>query len=307
MNPRSEENPHGDQLAPSPMARDTFQQLEAAVSHLRSRKSAIFLAQAKEEIEDIDGTPLGEDILKGASELCRLNWALVLPYFHTLKNLPRNRDMISPWTRLTRQLAGLDIDVAVTFVEKTPVALEHRGAEGLLQWGQLALETLKQADTRAEIWKAVKAYLEEAGACQCGYPLSRWQFFLQQAVRIAELSAGAAEAFIQLGNRMCLLLTDDETARWVDDGLDTCRSESEQINFFSGTSLKALESRDGLATGVVLKDRSQTLALICEAALGHPVKILSNTALVSHKGFTGGAATDGHTIFYRTRYRPSSS
>ena len=294
MNPRTDTTPIPAQSA---LARDTFQRFEKAVSHLRTRKSSIFLVQAQKLIEDVDGTPLGEDILKGASELCRLNWALILPYFHTLKKLPRDRDMIPPWTQLARELAGQDIDVAVTFVEQTPVALEHRGVEGLLQWGQLALETLAHKGTRTEIWKAVKAYLEEAGSCRCGYPLSRWQFFLQQAVRIAEVSPGAAEVFIQLGNRMCLLLTDDETARWVDDGLGTCRSEAQQINFFGGTSLKAMESRDGLATGVVLKDRSQTLSLICEAALGQPVKIQSNTALVGHKGFTGGAATDGHTIF----------
>ena len=293
-------NPRPDTVtapAKSALVHHTFQQFEDAVSHLRSHKSAIFLAQARKQMEEVNGTPLEEVILKGASELCQLNWALILPYFHTLKNLPRDKDLIIPWTRLARELAGQDIDVALTFVAQTPVALDNRGAEGLLKWGQLAFETLEHADTRAEIWKAVKAYLEEAGACQCGYTLSRWQFFLEQAVRIAKVSPAAAEAFIQLGNRMCLLLTDHETAKWVDDGLDTCRTESERVNFFSGTSLKALESRDGLATGVVLKDRSQTLALICEAALGQPVKIQSNTALVGHKGFTGGAATDGHTIF----------
>lgn len=281
----------------SDLAHHTFQQFENAVSHLRSQKSAILLEQARKQIEDVIDTPLAEDILKGASELCLLNWALILPYFHTFKKLPRERDLIIPWTDLARKLARQDIDVAVTFVEQTPVALEQRGTKGLLHWGQLALETLENVDTPAEMWKAVKAYLEEAGACQCGYSLSRWQFFLGQAVRISEVSPGAAEAFIHLGNRMCLLLTDEETARWVDDGLHTNRTEPEWLNFFGGTSLKALESRDGLATGVVLKDRSQTLALICEATVGHPVKIQSNTALVGHKGFTGGAATDGHTIF----------
>ena len=281
----------------SAQAHHTFLQLETAVSHLRSRKSSIFLAQARKQIEDADGTPLAEEILKGASELCHLNWALILPYFHTLKKLPSEKDIIAPWTRLVRKLAEQDIDVALTFVEQTPVALDNRGIDGLFTWGELASEALEQAETRAEIWKAIKAYLEEAGSCQYGYPLSRWRFFLHQAVRIAKVSPAAAEAFIQHGNRMCLLLTDTETARWVEDGLDPCRSEPERVNFFSGTSLKALESRDGLATGVALKDRSQTLALICEAALGHSVKIQSNTALVGHKGFTGGAATDGHTIF----------
>jgi von Willebrand factor type A domain len=279
------------------MARETLEQIQCAVSHLRARTSSSFITQAQMRIEEVDHTPLGEDVIKSASELCRLNWALVLPYFETLKKLPQTKDLIEPWTRMTLELARQDIDVAVTFVEQTPVALEHRGAASLLFWGELALEALTKAESRRNIWKAVNAYLPVAGALQCGYPLTRWKFFLEQALRIAEVSPEAAEAFIRMGNRMCLLLTDEETIRWVEQGLDTCRSEDERVSFFNGTSLKALESRDGLATGVALKDRSQTLALICEAALGRPVKIQSNTALIGHKGFTGGAATDGRTIF----------
>ncbi|MEJ2736956.1 MAG: VWA domain-containing protein [Anaerolineae bacterium] len=58
-----------------------------------------------------------------------------------------------------------------------------------------------------------------------------------------------------------------------------------------------MEARDDLATGIALKDRIQTLTLICEAALGRPVKMQSNIALIGCKGFSGGAATDGRTIF----------
>ena len=77
----------------------------------------------------------------------------------------------------------------------------------------------------------------------------------------------------------------------------SCRLESELVNYFNGTSLKALEKRDGIASGVALKDRCNTLALICEAFLGRPVRIRSNVSLLRVKGFTGGPATDGRTIY----------
>ena len=271
--------------------------MTAAVSHLRTRKSAVLLGQVLEQIDVIDQTPYGENVLKGAAELCRLNWALILPFLEASRKVHQNNDFITPWTRLACELARQDIDVAVTFIEQTPTAMEHRGAASLLYWGELALESLIAAGSEVKMWKAAKAYLREAAAYQCGYPLSRWKFFLDQTMRIAAVSASAAEGFVQMGNRMCLLLTDAETAQWVDEGLAACRSEQELVNFFSGTSLKALEARDDLATGIALKDRIQTLTLICEAALGRPVKMQSNIALIGFKGFSGGAATDGRTIF----------
>jgi hypothetical protein len=271
--------------------------MKMAVSHLRPRKSALLLDQALEGIKAIDQTSYGKHILTCASDLCRLNWALILPFFEASQKLHQTKDLIDPWSQLACELARHDIDVAVTFIEQTPAAMQHRGTASLLFWGELALEALIAAGSEAKMWLAVKTYLIEAATYQCGYPLSRWKFFLEQALRIARVSSSAAEAFIQMGNRMCLLLTDEETANWVDEGLDACRSEQELVNFFSGTSLKALETRDGLATGIALKDRRQTLSLICEAALGRPVKMQSNTALIGYKGFSGGAATDGRTIF----------
>jgi Mg-chelatase subunit ChlD len=271
--------------------------MTAAVSHLRARKSALLLAQALEQIDRIDQSAQGENILKGASELCRLNWALILPFFEASKKLHQHGDLIAPWSRLACELARHDIDVAVTFIEQTPVVMEHRGAASLSRWGELALKALVAAGKEAKMWPAAKAYLIEAAACQCGYPLSRWDFFLEQTLRIAAVSSAAAQAFVQMGNRMCLLLTDAETVNWVTEGLDACRSEQELVNFFSGTSLKALEARDGLASGIALKDKIQILALICEAALGRSVKMQSNIALIGLKGFSGGAATDGRTIF----------
>ena len=281
----------------SALASETYRLMTASVSHLRKRKSAVLLGQVLEQIDVIDQTPHGESILKGAAELCRLNWALILPFLEASGKLHQTNEFIVPWTRLACELARQDIDVAVTYIEQTPTAMEHRGAASLLYWGELALESLVAAGSDVKMWKAVKAYLIEAAGYQCGYPLSRWKFFLEQTLRIAADSAAAAEAFVQMGNRMCLLLSDAETAKWVDEGLDVCRSEQELVNFFNGTSLKALEARDDLATGIALKDRIQTLTLICEAALGRPVKMQSNIALIGYKGFSGGAATDGRTIF----------
>ncbi len=279
------------------MARETLEHFQNAVSHLRPRTSAIFLSQAQKQITAIDQMPLGETILETAIKFCRLNWALVLPYFDTFKKLPQDQKIISTWSQLILDLARQDIDVSITFIKETPAAMEHRGKDDMLVWGQQAWSILVTANADRKIWKAVNAYLIQAGSCQCGYTLSRWQFFLEEAVRISTKSPGAAEAFIQAGNRMCLLLTDDETHQWVTQGLDANQSDKELVNYFGGTSLKAFEHRDDLATGVALKDRTHTLGLICEAALGRPAKIRSNIALVGHKGFTGGAATDGHTIF----------
>ena len=281
----------------SQTALETYRLMEMAVSHLRPRQSAVFLEQVLERINAIDQTPHSESILECAADFCRINWALVLPFFVTSQKLHQTTDLIVPWSQLACELARHDVDVSLTYIEQTPSAMDHRGIASLLLWGQLALEALLTAGSEIKLWKAVKTYLIEAASYQCGYPLSRWQFFLEQALRIAKVSPSAAEAFVQMGNRMCLLLTDEETANWVAEGLDTCRLEQELVNYFSGTSLKALETRDELATGIALKDRSQTLSLICEAALGRPVRMQSNSALIGYKGFSGGAATDGRTIF----------
>ena len=281
----------------SSIARDAMEHFQSAVSHLRPRSSAIFLSQAQKQIAAINQMALGESILETAIEFCRLNWALVLPYFETFKKLPQDHKIISFWSQLILDLARQDIDVAVTFVKETPAAMEHRGQDDMLVWGKLAWSTLVTANKERKIWKAVDAYLIQAGSCRCGYTLSRWEFFLNEAVRIAHKSSEAAEAFIQSGNRMCLLLTDDETSQWVTQGLDASQSDKELLNYFGGTSLKAFEQRDDLVSGVALKDRSHTLGLICEAALGRPAKIRSNIALIGHRGFTGGAATDGQTIY----------
>ena len=70
--------------------------MTAAVSHLRTRKSVILLDQVLDQIDVIDQTPYGENILKGAAELCRLNWALILPFFEVSGKLNQTNDFIVP-------------------------------------------------------------------------------------------------------------------------------------------------------------------------------------------------------------------
>ncbi|MDM8556469.1 hypothetical protein QUF75_17225 [Desulfococcaceae bacterium HSG7] len=279
----------------SKSGRNAFINICAAVTHLRSRKAANFFIQTFKHIQDVDKSPSRYVILKGAITLSRLNWALVGPYFEVLWAAPKDEVFMGRWTRLASDLAYLDIDVALTFLEQTPVALENQEGEDFFSWGEQALKLL--ASERQQLWRPLKAYLVEAAAGSCGFSLSRWNFFLDRAKRIAVLSPSAAEAFIQTGSKVCLLLNDDEIERWVSEGLADCHTDETLVNYFTGTSLKALEKRDRIATGIALKDRSNILSLLCEALLGRPVKIRSNTNLIGTKGFTGTAATDGHSIF----------
>ncbi len=276
---------------------EVYQAVRKAASHLRPRQAALFEAEVKPRLEALADAAGAGEILAGVRQLSRLNWALIKPYLDVVAEMPHGTDVIGPWRRLAHDLARLDIDVGVAFLQNTPATLENRGAAGLLPWGELALDALSVSGAKTGLWKAVKVYLEQAATYQCGYSLSRWGFFLEQAARIAAVCPPAAEAFVQLGNRMCVLLTDAEAEKWVDEGLRTAKTEAEWVNYFGGASLKALETRDSLATGVALKDRSNTLALICEAALGRPLGIRSSTALIGQKEFTGGSATDGRVVF----------
>ena len=278
----------------SPSAQSVYVDICASMAHLRSRKAKDFFIRTLLNLEALEGKPLRALKQKGMLRLSRLNWAMVTPYFDAVNYLPEDEKIVHRWTLLAERLAQKDIDVGLAFLEQTPTALRILDIEELWTWGQQARDALK---SRSPVWKPVKAYLEESAADRCSIPLTRWAFFLEQADRIAQRSPAAAQIFIQHGNRACLLLNESETIRWVDDGLDECRTEEELNNFFSGTSLKALEKRDGLISGVSLKDRANTLSLICEAVMGRPVKLRSNTVLVGQKGFSGGSATDGRTIF----------
>lgn len=290
-------NEHPHILSELPKARqDVYLEICGCgpITHLRSRKSREFFLQTFKNMEALKESSTLDLILRGVSILSACNWALVQPYFYAIRALPQEDDFIRRWTFFVRYLASWDIDVAVAFLKQTPGAIETFGTDSLLPWGEQAIEALRNG---RQMWKVARAYLEETVADQCATPKSRWKFYLEQAARISEVSPSAAEAFIRLGARICLLLNDEEAEQWVTEGMAECGSEEELIRYFSGTSQKALERRDGLTSGITLKNRSNTLALICEALMGQPVKIRSNTSLIGVRGFSGGAATDGRTIY----------
>ncbi len=273
---------------------DTYLKICSAVSHLMARRATDFFIRILRNIEDLKGNPSQSVILRAAVMLSAANWTMVQPYFSSVKALPQDDEIVEQWTLFVLALADWNIETAITFLDQTPAALATFGLENLFVWGDQAQEALKK---NRRMYQAAKAYLEEAVADSCNIPLPQWRFLLGQAARIAEVSPLAAEAFIKHGNRACLLLNDQETAQWIAQGLAGCQSEEEIIGFFNGTSQNAMQKRDDLVSGVALKDRSNTLALICEACMGQPLKIRSNSVLIDVKGFTGGAATDGHTIF----------
>lgn len=289
------EHPHI--LLRLPRARhDTYLKICSSISHLRSRKSIDFFIQTLNNMEALGTSPSQDLILGGASMLSAHNWTLVQPYLSAVRALPQKDDIIERWSLFVCYLADRDIDVAIAFLNQTPLAIEAFGSEDLLFWGDQALEAL-QAGGRTG--KAAKAYLEEAVSqkSECAIELSDWKFSLQQASRISRVSPSAAEAFIRHGARVCLLLNDQETEKWVAEGLECSHSEEELIKYFSGISFKAMGKRDVMSSGTTLQDKANTLSLICEAFLGRPVRIRANTSLVGVKGFTGGAATDGRTIY----------
>ncbi|MGD9973451.1 MAG: nitric oxide reductase activation protein NorD, partial [Desulfatirhabdiaceae bacterium] len=271
-----------------------YLQMCGSVSHLRPQKAIAFYSDTLSCIRSLDQHPCGEALLADIVSLAELNWALLKPCVSTFGILPADVMFLKNWIDLASRLATRDIDVGINFLNQTPTAREKLGLDAILTWGEQALVALSRTPV---MWQAVSAYLQQSAALQCGFTLSRWNFFLEQAGRIASKSSAAAEGFINLGNQACLLLTDEETVQWVNAGLATASTEPELVKFFTAGSLRALETRDGLASGVTLKDRRQTLTLICEALLGRAVKIRANTVLYGHPGFTGGAATDGHSIF----------
>jgi hypothetical protein len=279
-------------------AAEVYEAAKASVSHLRQGTSAKFLQEVAREIRGLESLSGSEIILSEAKPISQLNWALLLPFFGAAQNLPADENLLLQWSELAQQLAGHDIDAAVTFLNRTPLAVKNlTGTPSLLKWGMQGLEAFETAQDRKKIWKAVKAYFIEASDEKCCYPLGGWSFLLEQATRIAAISVDAAEGFIQDGNRVCLLLNEDETVRWIDKGLASCKSNGELVNYFNGTSSKAIENSYCLISGIPLKSKRNTLSIICEALLGQAVKIRSSNTLQGLKNFAGGAATDGRNIF----------
>lgn len=264
------------------------------VSHLRSQKAVRFYMQT---LLDIEALGTGQDVssrLRGALILGARHWGTVAPYFGALKALNPDEDFLDEWVLFARSLADVDIDVAATFLRETPCAASVLGFDQVTAWGARAM---RAAINEPAVSKAACAYLEESVANRCSTTPERWEFNLRQAARISGRSPRAAEEFIRSGGRICLLLAEQETEKWVEDGLERCSSPDELTNYFSGRSLKALEIRDHLMSGIALKDRQGALALICEAYLGRTVKIRSNRKLVGVPGFSGGAATNGRVVY----------
>ncbi len=264
------------------------------VSHLRSQKAIKFYMQM---LQDMDWLGAGQEVqsrLRGALILGARNWAAVTPYFSALRALDPDEDFLEDWVLFARTLSDVDIDVALTFLRETPQAVRVLGEDEVIHWGERAMYA---ADGHRAVSKASCAYLEEAVANRCATSPERWEFNLRQASIIANRSANAAVEFIQSGGRICLLLDEQETETWVQEGLDRCVTEDELSSYFSGRSLKALEARDDLMSGIALKDRQGALSLICEAYLGRTVRIRSNRKLVGVPGFSGGAATDGRIVY----------
>jgi hypothetical protein len=298
--------------------REAYTKICASASHWRSKKARSFFLARFHDLAALENHPSRDLILQGAVSLSAVHWALAQHCFRAMKPLPRDGSLMTQWIALTHKLWGLDVDVAILFTKQTPDALKAFGQESILLWGEQAAEAL-QAGRR--MWKATRSYLEKSVVSQKegSIELFQWPFFLEQAARISEFSPDGAEAFIQEGVRMCRVLYEDNIRQWVDKGLEGCRltpyvenrnfrrkvtpdqmvcsGEEELINYFSGISSRATDKRDNLVGGVMLKDRINTLALICEAILGKRMKIASNQALFAVKGFTGGAATDGRTIY----------
>lgn len=276
----------------------TFDAARASVAHLRLQTARKFLDQVEKKIREIENSEDKIVILSEAKLISRLNWALVLPFFNAVAKIPSDSNLILKWTRIAIQLTPYDIDATITFLNRTPEALKNFDTpREVITWGQQGLDAFKTATDKKRIWKAINAYFIEASEPNCGYPLARWHFFLDQAIRISMKSVVAALGFIQHGNQVCLILSEDETIAWINRGLEGCNTEKEWVSYFNGTSLKAIETSSLLISGVALKNKRNILSIICEAFLGKAVKLLSNAALLGCKGFTGAAATDGRNIY----------
>lgn len=286
---------HPHILRKLPQARQSeFIKLCGYVAHLRSRKAVEFFMVVFRSIEALADRPDIGAILQGAIFMGSRGWAMVEPYLVAVSSLPIGARFLTPFTLCAESIARRDVDCAIAFLRNAPTVVENMGENAVLEWGERARDSLRAG---RHTWKATRAYLEESAANRCGTSAERWIFNLEQAAIIAMRSSEAAEEFIRLGARLCLLLNEDDTMKWVQSGLAECRTAEELCSYFACISLKALETRDGLVSGVALKDRVNSLTLLCEAYLGEPVRIRSNRALIGVKSFTGGPATDGRTVF----------
>lgn len=288
-------NQHPELLnALDPKSADLLRSLADSLAHLRERRGRQILFQAQKFLKETD-LELDESSLAEFADLCALNWALALPYLQSLPALGRDSSLRSSWVELACQLAQIDVDTGIIFLNETSAALQNLDSAQLLYWGEMALSLLQSDPQKTS--QAVRAYLSDSAQNSCGCPLWRWKFLLEQTLRIAESSPQAAEAFVSSGKNICLMLSDTETCGWVEKGLSVNRSQQELLNYFSGTSLSSQENRDKMVSGVSLKDYSNRLSIICEALLGKKIKIRPVTSLFGIQGLRDAPVNDGHSIF----------
>lgn len=286
---------------------EAYETAVTASAYLRPGPKKKFLAEVETRIRAAEQMPHKKILFSQVKKISRINWSLVLPFFKAADILPRENRLMVQWVTLALELASHDMDVAITFFNRTPDALKHivrqQDNEALIQWGDQALQTFRSANNTQRIWKAVNAYLIESSESNCSQTLIRWRFLLDQALRISTRSMESAHGFIRSGYKICLNLNQDEILWWINKGLEQSGSEQEIINYFTGISQKSMETGDILTSGVVLKEKQNILSIICEALLGQGVELRSNSVLLGCDGFTGAAATDGKTIYLPDRAR----
>ncbi len=207
---------------------------------LIGKKAREFIIRAHKEIKALADHPLGDVILQWALNLSVVSWILLPPFFSAAKKLGQDEAFITRWADLVRRAARLDIDLALTVIEVSPDALETFGPDGVEPWGELAM---KAVAAEHSMWKGARAYLEQSASQQCTVPWDRWRFLLSQAARISPEYLDASEAFIRSGARSCMILTDEELARWVDDGLEMARGVKPEV--YKGFMKRGMGARRG--------------------------------------------------------------
>ena len=134
-------NFHQGSAKTSDAGKETYGAARASVAHLRPRTSKGFLLEVEREIREAEKSADKHIILAEAKQICELNWALVLPFFNAVKKVPADDNLIFTCSNLAQQLAVFDIDTAVTFLNRTPVALENlEGQQNFITWGQQGLD-----------------------------------------------------------------------------------------------------------------------------------------------------------------------
>jgi Mg-chelatase subunit ChlD len=275
----------------SPYTHHVFAQIWKTITRQNQGLSKKFLFQNAINIRALETHPERNFILDSALRICVRHWTLVNPYFIAVTSLPNDKEFVRKWVHLADAFSCRDTVVGNTFMHQTPRAVSLLTEEAFFSWAALALNTIN-AEPRT--WKAVKTYLTEA----LEHPdAKQWAFLLKQAARIAEVSVSGAEALLQSGRRICSRLDRRQQVEWVNRGIEEKASKGELIQYFSGASNRAIVQKRALESGVKLIDRSNLLHLVCEANLGRPVHIRSNGSLDGVAGFTGGAATDGKTVY----------